>query len=190
MDGYAELAPHTRLKAEAIIALARDNPDIGFFLMGGYNFGIRYDDTEIMKTPDFSFATMAKARDKFSESQAVMMFCEGRGVSRERMLVEEVSATTEEQAVIAKMMIRRTTFSEVEKVWVMSVATHLRRTFSAFGEGFTPRYVEDVLREAGEGYQVLKYYQDLAERSPAGLPCPIKDIESFLTGSDSIASFL
>jgi len=49
------LAPHTELKARAAGIALQKRITNRFIVSGGYNFYLRYNETEILKTPDFSF---------------------------------------------------------------------------------------------------------------------------------------
>lgn len=61
VDGQYQLAPHTwmRTMASAIILKTGISPRL--MISGGSNFGVRYNDTEILKPPVFSFEAFADA---------------------------------------------------------------------------------------------------------------------------------
>jgi len=160
-EGYV-LAPHTLLKAEATALAYKEGTVDKVIVCGGSNFGIRYDDNEILAKPDFSFRAFAGTNLSESEAVVIKQFLVERGVSAEDIFTEGLSATTEENIAIAKIILkRRPMFSGEEEVFIISLLYHLERVFSLFKkaiEGAKPLFAEDVLARNGRMDEIISYY--------------------------------
>lgn len=160
-EGYV-LAPHTLLKAEATVLAYEEGTINRIIVCGGSNFGIRYSDNEILAKPDFSFEAFAKTNILESEAMVIKDFLMERGVPAENIFAEAISATTEENALFASILLkRRPMFTEEKDVYIISLLYHLERVFSLFErtiEGAKPLFVEDVLARNGRMDEVISYY--------------------------------
>jgi len=125
-DGSFYPALHTKLKLRAVVNCLKRNSNFLILLQGGYNFFVRYIGQEITKT-DFSFSAFSRARGEESESNCGRRFLIDHGVDGNRIIVEELSATSAENVKIASIMLSRTTFSEIVEVKILSLAYHLER---------------------------------------------------------------
>ncbi len=135
-----------------------ENPDFWVLLQGGYNCPVRYNKQKITKA-DFSFSAFSRAREEESEANCGRKFLIGRGIDKNRIMVEEVSATSAENVKIAAIILSRTTFSGVVEVKVLSLIYHLRNVFYLYEEELmglrvVPLFAEDYLPKD----DVLKYY--------------------------------
>jgi len=152
-------AIHTELKLRAVARFLEKNPDFWILLQGGYNCPVRYDEEKITKA-DFSFSAFSKAREKESEANCGRKFLMDHGIKKNQIMVEEVSATSEENAQIATIMLSRTTFSEIVEIKVSSLIYHLKKILPLYekelGKKFKvgPLFAEDYLPKK----DVLKYY--------------------------------
>ena len=126
------------------------NLDFGILLQGGYNFFVRYNQQEIIKA-DFSFSAFSKARKEESEANCGRNYLIEHGIDANRIITEEVSATSAENAQIANMMLSRKNFAKIMEVKILSLAFHLERAFPLYekelGEKFqvTPLLAEQFL---------------------------------------------
>lgn len=160
-EGYV-LAPHTLLKAEATALAYKEGIVDKVIVCGGSNFGIRYNDNEILAKPDFSFRAFAETNVSESEAVVIKQFLVEGGVSAEDIFAEGLSATTEENALFASILLkRRPMFSGEEEVFIISLLYHLERVFSLFKkaiEGAKPLFAEDVLARNGRMDEIISYY--------------------------------
>jgi len=194
VDGKIILAPHTELKAMAAALYYKHHYSCKFVIMGGYNFGVRYDDENILKA-NFSFEAISSARNKSSEAEAIKDYMVAEGVSEKDIMLEELSATTEEQVKIFSMLLKRTTFAGCNTVGIMSVANHLHVNFPLFLREATsvdlvPIYAEDVLNNAGKGGWVWTYYDDLLKRNPKAVNFSLEQFRENLHTYKSIAEII
>ena len=136
-----------------------ENPDFWVLLQGGYNCHVRYNEKKLTKA-DFSFSAFSKARKEESEANCGRKFLINHGVNENRIIIEEVSATSGENAQIATIMLSRTTFSEIVEIKISSLIYHLKRIFPLYEKGLegrfkvTPLFAENYLSKK----EVLKYY--------------------------------
>lgn len=191
-DDKYYLAPHTRLKAEAAGIAWQKGITKRFIISGGYNFQVRYNDTEILKNPDFSFEAFAKGREKKSEAEVIAEFLirECR-IPREAMFLEELSAYTEEQAEILKILLKRLTFAEMKKRAILTLIYHMERALPIFrktGLEVKPLFVEDLLALEGKSGidKVCKYYSV----PKGGKQWPIDKIRELLSSGRSIGELM
>ena len=198
------LAPHTELKARAAGIAWQKGITKRFIISGGYNFEIRYTDNEILKNPDFSFEAFARGRQKKSEAQVIAEFLQKEyGIPLEAMFLEELSTTTEENAEILKILLKRTTFefagtfmyelTEINTVRtaILTLLYHMERalpTFKETGLGVEPLFAEDLLALEGESgiEKVCQYYSV----PKGGKQWPVDKIRELLSSGRSIGELL
>lgn len=194
--GKIVLAHHTELKSLAAVLYYRQHADTcRFVVMGGYNFGVRYNDTTILKEPDFSFGALSRARVSPSEAETIRYFMARNRVPPEAIVLEELSATTEEQVKIAGILLKRTTFEGVKRVGILSVGPHLHKTYPIFKKelasfNVVPVYAEDVMRDADRTIHVRIYYGSLLKRNPAAVNFSAEQAAETLYKGRSIADLL
>jgi len=132
-------------------------------ISGGYNLGVRYTPEKILNPPDFSFEALAKAR-WLGTSEAEVIFQElvQGSVPPEKIFLEEISATSEENAEILSILLKRTTFQGMKKIGIMSLLYHLKK-ISAFFKEKIPEvefvFAEDLLAMDGQVDRVVNYYK-------------------------------
>lgn len=115
-----------------------------------------------MQPPDFSFEAIASARWR-GPSEAALIFqeLEKKGVPPYCILLEEVSASSEENAEILRILLRRDCFLK-KKVAVMSLLYHLKRITPIFRQKMPEiafKCAETFLIMDGQLDRVLSYYQ-------------------------------
>ena len=161
------LAEHTRMKVEAAALAIEKGITKQMIFSGGYNFGVRYDDCAILNPPDFSFPALSIAQvARISEARVMRDFAvEAFGVESKYILLEEMSATTEENASCVSIMLKRSTFEGVRKIGILALFHHLPRSLAIFQSAcadfmFQPVIAEDLLATKGDMAidKIAKYY--------------------------------
>ena len=148
--GY-ELAQHTQLKAEAAAIALKMGITEKMIISGGYNFGVRYNNQEVLTKPDFSFSAFAKARREYTSEAAAMagVILKSSALNPASILLEELSATTEENAAFVAIMLKRTpTFTGVKKIAILTLLYHMERALPIFkkaGLEVEPLFAENLL---------------------------------------------
>jgi len=190
--GQYALAPHTELKARAAGVAWEKGVGKRFIISGGYNWGVRYDDKQILPKPDFSFEAFTKARRMGkSEAEVIRDFMrEHCGVPEDAMLLEEASATTEENAEFLKIILERPTFSEAKGIAILTLIHHMERALPAFRAiiEVEPLLAEDLLAMQGPIWidKICEYYESLKE----GKQWDTRKIRELLTNRKSIGELL
>jgi len=186
--GHYVLAPHTELKARAAGVAWEKGVGKRFIISGGYNWGVRYDDKQILPKPDFSFEAFTKARRMGkSEAEVIRDFMrEHCGVPEDAMLLEEASATTEENAEFLKIILERPTFSEAKGIAILTLIHHMERALPAFRAiiEVEPLLAEDLLALQGPLWidKICEYYESPKE----GKQWDTRKIRELLTNRKSI----
>ena len=185
------LAPHTELKARAAAIAWREGITKKLIVSGGYNFGVRYDDSEILKTLDFSFGAFVDARMCQSEAEIISGYIARYAVPLGVMFLEELSATTEENAEVLKIILKRTTFTFAKKIAILTLAYHMEKALPVFknaGLEVEPLFAEDLLALEGETgiAQVCNYYSV----PKGGKQWPVDKIRELLTSGRSIGELM
>jgi uncharacterized SAM-binding protein YcdF (DUF218 family) len=191
-DQYV-LAPHTKLKAEAAGIAWQKGIINRFIISGGYNFEVRYTDEEILKTPDFSFEAFARGHQKKSEAEVIAKFLQKEyGVPLEAMYLEELSTTTQENAEILKVLLKRTpTFDFARRIGILTLIYHMERAFPVFKEAglkVEPLFAEDLLALEGKSgiNKVCEYYSV----PKGGKQWPVDKIRELLSSGRSMGELL
>ena len=169
-----------------------------FIISGGYNVGVRYSETEILLKPDFSFEALAKARKEKSEAQVIRDFMRDNfGVPEELMLLEELSATTEENAIFVSVLLRRTTFQEIARIGILTRLYHMPKALQLFDKAFKqfnlkvkvePLIAEDIVRVLGEEWvdKVSEFYSI----PRGGKQWPVEKIRELLSQRKSLRELI
>ena len=158
------LAPHTELKAWAAGIAWQKQITNKFIVSGGYNFRVRYDESRIFPEPDLSFDAFVRGRKEKSEAEIIRDFLkENFNIPEEAIFLEEVSANTEENAAIVKILLKRPTFSFAKKIGILTTRSHMKRALQAFKEvglEVEPLFAEDLLALEGKSGidKVFQYY--------------------------------
>ncbi len=192
LKGQYVLAPHTELRARA--AGIAHNKGIAKKLMisGGYNFWVRYDKNQILTKSDFSLKAFTLARREKSEAEVIRDFIrDNYGISEEVMFLEELSAYTEEQAEILKILLQRTTFSWAKKIAILTQLYHMKRALPAFQEiglKVEPLFAEDLLVLENKSWidKICEYYSG----TKGGKQWPVDEIRELLSSGRSIGELL
>lgn len=148
--GY-ELAPHTEMRTIASAFVIREGIAENLVISGGSNFGVRYNDREIKKPADFTFAALADANLlRKSEAEVIKDFLVYEyGVASGRIFTETLSSTTEENAEFLKILLRRRpAFTGKEKIGLLTHLYHMEKALPVFekaGLNVEPLFVEKVL---------------------------------------------
>ncbi|MFQ6049856.1 MAG: YdcF family protein [Candidatus Paceibacterales bacterium] len=162
-DNQYVLARHTQLKAQATVIASREGIAEKFIISGGGNFWVRYDENEILPKADFSFEAFVRGRNEKSEAEVIRDYMKSHGVLEKAMFLEELSATTKENALIIKILLERTTFDFAKRVAILTLAYHMERALPVFQEAglnIQPLFTEDVLALEGKPGvdKVCQYY--------------------------------
>jgi len=174
IGGIMMLSEHMRLRAESAQKYYDRNPYTKLVIAGGPSFHIRYPlrlDQPLVKLPDFSERAMELASRLPSEATVISLWLNGEGEPFDRMILEQRSRTTTENAIeVAKIV------NDLggENVGVLSMAFHLNRprenAMEVFREEFAkhglsepmPVYTEEVLHKYGCDdlkSRLVKFYQ-------------------------------
>ena len=155
--GY-RLAQHTGMRTLASAVVLRRGIAPRLMILGGSNFGVRYDDDRIFnndhpsqKKPSFTFEAFA-ASDYYRKSEAAVikqMLVNELGVDPSKVFAETLSATTEENAEFMKIILRRRPmFTGNEKVGILTLLYHMERVLPVFrkaGLNVEPLFAENIL---------------------------------------------
>lgn len=187
-------AKHTEMKLDGLVTAFKKRFIYLIMLLGGRNYGVRYDYEKILPKADFSFKAFIKAREEKSEAEVARKYLEERGIPKYVMFLEETSATTLENAKISKIILQRTTFNSVNKIGIFSLAYHLEKAYPVFIKAFKetrfnvkPVFVEDFLAlEKGGIKRVCEYYSE----KKGGKQWPVEKIQKLLSRGRSIGELI
>mgnify|MGYP001589632136 FL=1 len=152
--GY-QLAPHTRMRTEASAVAIKIGAAEKLIISGGSNFGVRYDDQEILKSAVFTFAAFANADfTRRSEAAVIKDFLVKEwGVESNKIFAETLSSTTEENAEFVKILLqRRPAFTGNEKIAILTLLYHMEKALPVFqkaGLVVDPLFAENMLAKKG-----------------------------------------
>jgi len=161
--GYYELPEHTDMRTRASVGVINAGIAPLLMVLGGSNFGVRYDDSKVFgpqhptqKTPVFTFEAFA-ASDYDRESEAAVIkevLVTNYRVPSEKIRTETISASTEQNARFCiNMLMQRPTYAGVKKVGVLTLLYHMERAFPDFQKTLLrQRIANKVIEEAGLGY--------------------------------------
>ncbi len=155
--GEMDLAPHTKMRAHAAGMANQHGAAKSFILSGGYNIGVRYDlhlsvpvfGTEKSdRKPDYSQEAKNRARQWRSEASLIgeIMRKEYK-VPPQKLIFEEDSATTQENAQRCARIIREMDYT---KVGILTQLYHMKRSLTEFRTELTaistvPIFAEELL---------------------------------------------
>lgn len=191
--GY-QLAPHTEMRTEASAIAIKSGTAQNLMISGGSNFGVRYDDQEILKSANFSFAAFANA-DFTRKSEAAVIkdfLVRNYGVDSSRVFAETLSSTTEENAEFLKIILkRRPMFTGNEKIAILTLLYHMEKVLPVFlkaGFAVDPLFAENLLATKGEDgiNEVCNYYG----MPKGGKQYSIQQIRQLLVEEKSLAEML
>lgn len=135
---------HTEVRAIAAGVKWRRSLQYGkplnFIVSGGYNVGVRYDlNGNAFATANYSFSAFALARNLLGPSEALVIrdyMSQRERIPQERMVLEETSASTEENGrVCAVILSRRYGFvpeGRIIKVGILTNLFHIARATTWF----------------------------------------------------------
>jgi len=171
--GY-RLAPHTAMRTEASALVYNRGITPRLIILGGSNFGVRYDDEAIFgpnhptqKTANFSFEAFAASDyGRKAESEVIKGFLVDEfGVPADKVLAEPLSSTTQENAQFLEIMLRRRPmFTGSEKIGILTLLYHMEKALPVFrsviGLDVEPVFAEDVLAQEchDQADRICEYY--------------------------------
>jgi uncharacterized SAM-binding protein YcdF (DUF218 family) len=135
-----------------------------------------FETNKVFPKPIFSFEAFASARSKGpSEAEVIAHVMEEKyGVPEEAIILEDLSATTQESALFVRQILRRPLFLEVEgtdiskltRVGLLTLLYHMPHALKCFQAAdleVVPVYAEDMLaldtsRDWAD--EIERYYQD------------------------------
>ncbi len=160
-DGKYDLAPHTLMRTMASVIILNKGIAPRLMVLGGSNFGVRYDDNKIFnnqhptqKKPVFTFEAFAGSDyDRKSEATVIkerlVDWLGAPHINSKRILAETLSSTTEENAAfLAIMLKRRPMFTGNEKIGILTLLYHMERAFPIFkkaGLNVEPVFAENIV---------------------------------------------
>ncbi|OGZ84757.1 MAG: hypothetical protein A2528_00370 [Candidatus Staskawiczbacteria bacterium RIFOXYD2_FULL_37_9] len=161
-------------------------------ITGGSNFGVRYDDQKILKPADFSFVAFANS-DFHRKSEAAVikeiLVCD-YGVESSRIFAETMSSTTEENAEILKILLRRRpAFTGNESIAILTLLYHMEKALPVFlkaGLVVEPLFVENILADNGQIDRVCEYYGT----PKGGKQYPLNWMRRLLSNSESLSALM
>ena len=191
--GY-ELAPHTAMRTEASALAIKTGITQNLMITGGSNFGVRYDDQQILKPANFSFAALSDADfTRRSEAAVIKDFLVNTyGVESGRIFAETLSATTEENAAfVAILLKRRPAFAGNERVAILTHLYHMEKALPVFvkaGLDVRALFAEDVLAECEPSWikKICEYYST----PKGGKQYPVDKIRQLLTEDRSLIELM
>lgn len=192
--GHYELAPHTAMRTEASAIVLTNDLRVKLIIAGGSNFGVRYNDQELLKPPDFSFEAFANA-DLYRRSEAAVIkdvLVEKYGVQSNRIFPETLSSTTEENAEFVKILLkRRPAFTGNETTAVLTLLYHMERALPIFrkaGLAVHPLFAENVLANNDRARidEICQYYAT----PKGGKQYPVDQIHQLLSVGRSLEELM
>lgn len=194
MDGQYKLAPHTRMRTVASAIVLKTGIAPRLMISGGSNFGVRYNDAEILKPPVFTFEALADA-DFTRKSEAAIIkevLVNEFGLSSPQIFAETLSSTTGENAEFAKIILRRRPmFTGNESLAILTLLYHMETAFPAFrlaGLNVEPLFAENVIanddpRQIGA---ICEYYST----PKGGKQYPVERLRQLLTEGTSLSELM
>lgn len=191
--GY-ELATHTEMRTRASAVVIKKGVASRLLISGGSNFGVRYNERELLKPPIFTFDTFADSDYKYKSEAAVIktFLVEKYGIESNKILAESLSSTTEENAEFVKIILRRRPmFTGTEKIAILTLLYHMERALPVFhkaGLDVEPLFAENVLadNDAKEIDRICTYYST----PKSGKQYPVDHICQLLTEGKSLEELI
>jgi hypothetical protein len=194
VDGQYQLPPHTQMRADAAGIVLEANSALRLIICGGSNFGVRYDNTDILKPANFSFAAFAHS-DFLMQSEATAIkytLVTKFGLTSTRIFAETLSSTTEENAEFVKIILRRRPmFTGNEKIAILTQLYHMEKAlpvFCAAGLNVEPLFAENVLAasDPAQVERICQYYST----PKGGKQYSVERIRQLLTDGISLAGLM
>ena len=205
-----KLAPHTRIRTEASAIVFKKGIAPRLIVLGGSNFGVRYDDEKIygathptQKTPVFTFEAFADSDKRKSEAAAIKgVLVNEFGIPSNKVMTETLSATTEENVAFLQILLkRRPMFTGNEKIGILTLLYHMSDSvvgdkrkpgalavFRKAGLNVVPMFAENVLadNDPKEIDRICAYYST----PKSGKQYDVDRIRQLLTEGNSLAALM
>lgn len=191
--GY-QLALHTAMRTEASAIAIKKGITQNLMISGGSNFGVRYDDQQLLKPANFSFSAFADADfTRRSEAAVIKDFLvKEYGVESGRVFAETLSSTTEENAAfVAIILKRRPAFTGNEKIAILTLLYHMEKALPVFikaGLSVDALFAENVLADQDPEWinKICDYYAT----PKGGKQYPVDKIRQLLTEGKSLLELM
>lgn len=198
-NGQYQLAPHTQMRMEAMANMLQYRIASCAVISGGSNFGVRYNDQELLKPSVFSFAAFANSSyyNRKSEAEVIKDFLvHNYGIDSSRIFAETMSSTTKENAEFVNIILRRRPmFTGKEKIGVLTQLYHMERALADFkdaGLDFEPIFAENVLAghsSMNQDHYITKICEYYATPK-GGKKYDVERIRQLLTEGKSLAELM
>lgn len=194
VNGQYQLAPHTRMRTEASAVILKNGITSRLMISGGSNFGVRYNDTDILKPPVFTFEAFADA-DFVHKSEAAAIkdvHVNEFGLASPLIFAETLSSTTEEKAEFVKIMLRRRPmFTYNESLAILTLLYHMEKALPVFlgaGLNVEPLFAENVLvsHDPTQIDRICQYYAI----PKGGKQYPVDRLRQLLTEGKSLSELM
>lgn len=191
--GY-QLAPHTAMRTEASAIIIKKGIAQKLMISGGSNFGVRYDDQQLLKPANFLFSAFADADfTRKSEAAVIKDFLVNEyGVESSRVFAETLSSTTEENAAFVTILLkRRPAFTGNEKIAILTLLYHMEKALPAFvktGLSVDALFAENVLADHDPEWvdKVCDYYST----PKGGKQYPVAWMKRLLSSGQSLSDLM
>ena len=162
---------HTEMSAAAFALVYEKGWGQRAIFNGGFNVGVRYWlNGTLLSPPDFSFAAFARASRYPSESGVMKDYVmQAFGLPSSAVLLEQTSATTEENAYVDAQILNRTNFlPPIKTLGLLTNLYHMPRAFISFRSALSligiqpcPVFAEDMVCLLGLEWidRVIAYYK-------------------------------
>jgi hypothetical protein len=163
-------------------------------ISGGSNFGVRYDDQQLLKPANFSFSAFADSDFRRKSEAAVIkdFLIEEYGVESSRIFAETLSSTTEENAAFVVILLRRRpAFTGNEKIAILTLLYHMAKALPVFiktGINADALFAENVLADQDPAWveKICEYYG----APKGGKQYPVNEIRRLLSEGKSLLELM
>jgi len=133
---------------------SNNNSNTKFIMSGGYNVGVRYDlkENKIFNNANFSFESFIEAKKNGpSEAEVMKQFLlKNFNIEQHKIFVEDLSATTIENAKLIKLLLSRENFffPNVKKIGLLTNLYHMSKAAEEFTKAnitFDLLFAEDFI---------------------------------------------
>jgi uncharacterized SAM-binding protein YcdF (DUF218 family) len=141
-DGSFEPSPKRASRPIAAAEIYKKNTKLNFVVSGGYNIGLRYTLAgELIPQVDFDLKNFSQARQIGpSEASVFRHVMVDHGIPSDAIYLEEMSATTIENARFCYAIFSRTNFISKNtnrlKIGILTNNDHLERAMAIFNKEF------------------------------------------------------
>lgn len=199
-NGFYEVPAHTQMRTEAAAFAFKSGIAPRLMVLGGSNFGVRYDEEKVFgaqhpnqKTPIFTFEAFSDSDQLQSEAQVIKRgLVKAFDIPSNKVFAETLSATTEENAEFLKIILRRRPmFTGEEKIGLLTLLYHMERALPIFqkaGLNIEPLFAENLLveKDQKEIDEICQYYST----PKGGKQYPVDQIRQLLTEGKSLEEML